>query len=48
MLKCCVYIFGGCVGVGGGERERLDDYLGNLGYLSIKRKPKIFEPLANK
>jgi len=30
------------------KRERLDDYLGNLGYLSTKRKPKIFEPLANK
>lgn len=30
------------------EREGLDDYLGNLGHLSTKRKPKIFATLANK
>jgi hypothetical protein len=32
------------------EREtgRLDGCLGNLGYLSIKRKHIIFQPLTNK
>lgn len=43
-----------CGNVKEGERDReretgrLDGCLGNLGYLSIKRKHKIIQPLTNK